>query len=285
LPSLLDDVSDVDSPSEMLAADRTLTDAEPIAAGEPSSVELSATDLLDDDDDLADATGAADATGEIEAADILEVASALRTSRLPVLSAASAPLTTTRMPSFAAMPSGHHPSSIAPLAFDVTPTRPSFQSLPSWVPTPTSTQQIARMAGIPERSPRFVMAAASVLGMCVFAAVAGAVLGYSRPNHDATAAGNPAAVHGAPRVAVVSGAHEEITPPPRTSTPAAPTAASSSSTGTIRTSPSISGVLVDGAPHKVNGGAVTVACGRHMVKAPGHPARLVIVPCGGHASL
>jgi hypothetical protein len=237
------------------------------------------------------------------------------------------------MPSFAAMPSGHHPSSIAPLAFDVTPTRPSFQSLPSWVPTPTSTQQIARMAGIPERSPRFVMAAASVLGMCVFAAVAGAVLGYSRPNHDATAAGNPAAVHGAPRVAVVSGAHGEITqppltapskdptargelepseastpasveapvprpaaargqgrggfsaPPPRTSTPAAPAAASSSSTGTIRISPSISGVLVDGAPHKVNGGAVTVACGRHMVKAPGHPARLVIVPCGGHASL
>lgn len=387
LPSLLDDApSEIDSPSEMLAADRTLTDLEPIPAEAPSSVELSATDLLEDDDALEDeheddllatdesvafrATepALADATGEIDAADILEVASALRTSRLPALSVASAPpvasalpvpsapLPTTRMPSSAAFPvatrmpssaamsAAHHPSSIAPLALEVRPSRPTYPSLPSWVPTPTSTQQIARMAGIPGRSPRFVMIAASVLGMCLFAAVGGAVLGYSRPHHDASESRTPVALHGAPRVAVVAGAREQVTEPPLTATakdrsasgeaapaeaapPTAPVAtvatvatvstteapatraleapraparggfsaprasapaagsSSSSSSGVLRVSPSVSGVLVDGAPHKVSGGALTVSCGRHMVKAPGHAARLVIVPCGGHTSL
>lgn len=314
LPSLIDDVS----------ADSTLTDLEPItgeiAAAGDSSIELSSTDL---EDELAP-----DATGEIDAVDILEVASALRTSRLPALSLHTSPLPvlTPRMPSVApvaARPShpssssmpAQGPSSIAPFALDVSaPMRPSFPS------SPTSTLQIARAAGLPRTSPRVVMAAASVAGMCIVAAALGAVLGYSRPT--ASASGAPVA---APRVAVVeaprqvvalpaemamskdpvaSGEPDEDPPvapapvapaplapasvrtnaPPRPARAVAAPAPASGSTGTIRVSQPLSGVLVDGTPHRVVGGAVVVACGRHMVKAPGQSARLVIVPCGGRAT-
>jgi hypothetical protein len=320
LPSLVDDVS----------ADSTFTDLEPITgeiavvADEPSSVELSSTDLEDE--------MSADATGEIDAVDILDVASALRTSRLPALSLDTSrlPVVTPRMPSVApvaprpsypsssAMIAARQPSSIAPFALDVTgPMRPSFPS------SPTSTLQIARAAGLPGVSPRVVMVAASVLGMCVFAAVAGAALGYSRPTRTASSGG--AAPAEGPRVAVLEPAREAVTLPLVTAAskdPAAPGEASdeavvasttpaqaprapvvhtspaphparsnvvasstgSGNLGTIRVSAPLSGILVDGTPHKVNGGAVVVSCGRHMVKAPGQSARLVIVPCGGRAT-
>jgi hypothetical protein len=52
----------------------------------------------------------------------------------------------------------------------------------------------------------------------------------------------------------------------------------------VRVPGSAPGVLVDGAPRKVSGGSVTVACGKHMVKVPGHAARSVVVPCGGAAT-
>jgi hypothetical protein len=309
LPSLIDDVS----------ADSTFTDLEPItgeiAAVADSSIELSSTDL---EDELS-----ADETGEIEPADILEVASALRTSRLPALSLRTSrlPVPTPRMPSVApaaprpSYPSSSSmaaraPSSIAPFALDVSaPMRPSFPS------SPTSTLQIARAAGLPGHSPRVVMVAASVLGMCLFAAVAGAALGYSRPT-PVTASGAPVA---APRVAEVETAHEVVALPMETASakdPSAPgepseevpvpapaprvpvranvaphppvravaPAPAAGNTGTIRVSAPLSGVLVDGTPHKVVGGGVVVACGRHMVKAPGQSARLVIVPCGGRAT-
>jgi len=47
----------------------------------------------------------------------------------------------------------------------------------------------------------------------------------------------------------------------------------------------VSGVLIDGVPHRAGGGGLVVTCGRHTVKAPGHPSRLVIIPCGGSAAL
>lgn len=141
----------------------------------------------------------ADATGEIDAVDIIEV------------SPPSLP------PSRAV-----YPSSIAPIALDVTPPRVSLASLPSWVPTPTSTQQLARAAGIPAFSARAAVIATSVIGMCLIAGTVGAVLGYSRVSaREPTAATGQPVVH-APRIAVVLGAREEITEAPLTAPAKAP---------------------------------------------------------------
>jgi hypothetical protein len=56
-------------------------------------------------------------------------------------------------------------------------------------------------------------------------------------------------------------------------------------TGFLRMPASVSGVLVDGSPHRVAGGALQVSCGWHKIKTPQHPTRPVNVPCGGTAML
>ncbi len=217
---------------------------------------------------------------------------------------------------------GKHPSSIAPLALDVTPPPRSFASAAWDTPTPPdpgeSTVEIARAAGIPSRESRFVVYTASVVGMCFVAGILGVMLGYS---HGPTSTAQPPSLAApgplAPRVAVITGAHEEITAGPilvpakdaasilegaderaaargaaAAPAAAAPAAAaparspsSSSSTGILRLPPLVSGVLIDGVPHKAGSGGLVVPCGRHTAKAPGHPSRLVIVPCGGSAAL
>jgi hypothetical protein len=135
--------------------------------------------------------------------------------------------------------------------------------------------------------------------------VGGAVLGYSRPV-AVGAASTPILLRQAPRIAVLQAAREavteapalastkdpaileapESTPSPAAVSPraAAPTTAPHPATGVIRVPGSVSGALVDGAPHKASGGALTVACGRHLVKIPGHSPRQVVVPCGGAAT-
>jgi hypothetical protein len=380
LTPLLDD-SSADVTTQLAAADRTVNDLDAFTP---------------------------DATGEIEALDILEVVEVLRTSRIPVApvsqpvslaphapphSRASEVLETSRLPAvmiaprpsvpsmpLAAMaPSGQHPSSIAPLALDVSPPPPrgSYASDPAYgsathaawrTPMPPelreSTLQIARAAGIPSRASRIVVFTASVGGMCLVAGVLGVMLGYSHgPARSAqpmslaapgpvTPGGGAVAAGAAPRVAVVTSAHEEITegpilvpakdaasiaadpldelavkpapvappvapapvsapvsapapapalrslsaapvapvvratpPSTRSSSSTSSSSTSNSSTGVLRLPASVSGVLIDGVPHKAGGGGLVVSCGRHTVKAPGHPSRLVIVPCGGSAAL
>jgi hypothetical protein len=56
-----------------------------------------------------------------------------------------------------------------------------------------------------------------------------------------------------------------------------------SRTGVIRVGPSVRGMLVDGAPTRVTGGAVVVSCGPHRTKTGIAPSRSVDVPCGGSA--
>jgi hypothetical protein len=75
--------------------------------------------------------------------------------------------------------------------------------------------------------------------------------------------------------------------PAATATPSTPaaTAAPGVSTGFLRLPASVAGVLVDGTPRRVAGGALQVTCGWHKVKTPQHPARPVNVPCGGTAML
>jgi hypothetical protein len=259
LSPLLDDAdahdSSADVTSELPAADRTVTDLEALT---PESAEA-----------------AADATGEIEALDILEVVSAqeapparapqppsdavhastipvappssraaevLETSRLPAVMIAGQQPSAPSIPAapVAGAPHGYHPSSIAPLALDVTPApRPSYASSASWHPRMPadpreSTVEIARAAGIPSRASRVVVFTASVAGMCLVAGVLGVMIGYShgpssKAQPQSLAAPGPAttsktgastgastgAVNPAiPHTAVVTGAREEITEGP-----------------------------------------------------------------------
>jgi hypothetical protein len=187
---------------------------------------------------------------------------------------------------------------------------------------------MARAAGIPKLPPRLVVAATSVLGLCLVAALGGAVLGYTRPVAAGSAAGASPSVGQVPRTTVLEPARALVTDPPDTApgkeasstdgapdpegapeasnataspapvptvhaaaaraaaAPARPSgpAHARAATGVVHVPGSAAGVLVDGAPHKVSGGSVTVACGKHLVKVPGHSARSVVVPCGGAAT-
>lgn len=72
-------------------------------------------------------------------------------------------------------------------------------------------------------------------------------------------------------------------PAPVASPAAAP--APKSSVGTVRVNESLSVIQVDGRYVRVQGGAVSVACGTHKIKAGMGNARVVVVPCGGVVSL
>lgn len=112
------------------------------------------------------------------------------------------------------------------------------------------------------------------------------------PTPVAVAALAPAAPAPAPRIATPApapraapAAHPPSSPASLTTSASTSSATTSSGTGVLRLPASVSGVLIDGVPHKAGGGGLVVSCGRHTVKAPGHPSRLVIVPCGGSAAL
>ena len=372
LAPLLDD-SFADVTSQLPAAERTVTDLDAFTPDAPDATgEIEALDILEVVEVLrtprvsvapiapvapvaqpvSDASHASSVPCTPPSSRASEV---LETTRLPAVMIAAPQPSLPSIPMAMAAPPGHHPSSIAPLALDVTPPpRSSFASASWHTPMPPdpreSTVEIARAAGIPSRASRIVVFTASVVGMCLVAGILGVMLGYShgpasKAQPPSLAAPGPvptgpvAAGPAAPHIPVVTGAHEEITegpilvpakdaasifeadevatpapapspvavaaPAPR-SAPAAPVAhaaapaprspsssgaagTSSSnaggSTGVLRLPATVSGVLIDGVPHKAGGGGLVVSCGRHMVKAPGHPSRLVIVPCGGSAAL
>lgn len=77
-------------------------------------------------------------------------------------------------------------------------------------------------------------------------------------------------------------ASQPVTASAPRSKPAPKGNATPQATGTLRVP--TSAVLVDGAPKKVVSGAVTVTCGRHVVKAPMRGTKTIDVPCGGTAS-
>ncbi|MEA2753377.1 MAG: hypothetical protein QOI41_7520, partial [Myxococcales bacterium] len=90
----------------------------------------------------------------------------------------------------------------------------------------------------------------------------------------------------APRTAPAAPASRPAAPVTRSSSSSSSSSsAGASNTGVLRLPATVSGVLIDGVPHKAGGGGLVVTCGRHTVKAPGHPSRLIIIPCGGSASL
>ncbi|MEO8798866.1 MAG: hypothetical protein ABI551_13340 [Polyangiaceae bacterium] len=55
--------------------------------------------------------------------------------------------------------------------------------------------------------------------------------------------------------------------------------------GILRFAHATNGVLVDGAPHKVSGGALFVTCGAHRVRVPHGASHTVNVPCGRTVTL
>jgi hypothetical protein len=62
-------------------------------------------------------------------------------------------------------------------------------------------------------------------------------------------------------------------------------AAHASRGGLLRVPASVKGVLVDGAPHRVERGLVSLPCGTHTIKAPSRPARTLTVACAGTTTL
>jgi hypothetical protein len=127
--------------------------------------------------------------------------------------------------------------------------------------------------------------------------VAGAVV---RAVEGSTLRAAPAPERVAVRDALRSGAiqakvlaREEVPSAPSQSTPAvravpAPHAATRPAapqltTGLVRVPPSVRGMLIDGAPTRVERGAIVVACGPHTAKTGFAPSRRIDVPCGGTA--
>jgi hypothetical protein len=120
--------------------------------------------------------------------------------------------------------------------------------------------------------------------MVIEAANEGTILKPLSASEKAGGASDSPASHAAASIhAAASSASTGESAPPATAA-AAPAPAQKRS-GVIRVSPLLRGVLVDGAPHAVHGGAVVVTCGRHTVKAPGGSSHAVDVPCGGSTSI
>ena len=71
----------------------------------------------------------------------------------------------------------------------------------------------------------------------------------------------------------------------RRATSATSAAPRASHGGLLRVAPSVKGILVDGAPHRVERGVIAIACGTHTIKAPSQPARSVTVACAGMTTL
>jgi hypothetical protein len=71
-------------------------------------------------------------------------------------------------------------------------------------------------------------------------------------------------------VSALPGGHRAVT-----TTPRAP------QRGLLRVPQSVKGVLVDGAPHRVENGILSVPCGTHTIKAPSQPARSLVIACAG----
>lgn len=54
---------------------------------------------------------------------------------------------------------------------------------------------------------------------------------------------------------------------------------SAHSGGLLRFAPSIKGILIDGAPHRIERGTVSLPCGTHTIKVPPQPARTITIAC------
>ena len=66
---------------------------------------------------------------------------------------------------------------------------------------------------------------------------------------------------------------------------AAVTTTRASHVGLLRLPPSVKGILVDGAPRRVERGIVSLPCGTHTIKAPSQPARPVTIACAATTML
>jgi hypothetical protein len=219
-----------------------------------------------------------------------------------------------------APPPVEHPSSITPMAVDVSPvvSMPPAARMPSF-PVVSVAAPVARgkhettqtyLTQLPLKRPSFeAYVAAGALAACALGAVALlAVLGISRG-----AASSEAAATRVARPAVIAAASEGSIQKPASgpekgpggipasattttstsaaesistaSLPAAPARPAAPRYGVIKVSPLLRGILVDGSPHAVRGGSVPVTCGRHTVKSPGGAPHTVEVPCGGSTSI
>jgi hypothetical protein len=175
-------------------------------------------------------------------------------------------------------------SSIAPFAVDVGKRRPSQLLAETYIIPPS--QRTSRIS--------LAAAAGAIAALSIVSAVALRV---------------PPAPHalGQPRTPRVVAAHEAVLIPVRTApnkdlidldddasttlpvsalpTHHAPATPRPSQIGLLRVAPSVKGILVDGAPHRIDRGVVSLACGTHTIKAPSQPARTLVVACAATTTL
>ncbi|MDB4941956.1 MAG: hypothetical protein JWP97_1490 [Labilithrix sp.] len=255
-----------------------------------------------------------DVTSEISALDILEVtalagASASVTTDVtgsPVpTEIARVPAATTRTPTMSSTAlRAAQPSSLAPLSLDVMAPRVpgaahhTRDAGAAWLPTSSAMIDFTAAAGLPRTRSRVIAYVSAVAAACLVAGTVGAVLGYAGSRTATASAPSSPTVFQAPRLPTVLEATEEVTQGPgsalQKSAPEAgepPTSHAASggahaapahpATGILRVPSGTTGALVDGAPQRVEGSSLVVACGHRRVKLPGRSVRNVDVPCGG----
>jgi hypothetical protein len=55
--------------------------------------------------------------------------------------------------------------------------------------------------------------------------------------------------------------------------------------GVLRFAPAIKGILIDGAPHRIERGIVVLPCGTHTIKVPSQPTRTLTIACASTPAL
>lgn len=170
-----------------------------------------------------------------------------------------------------------HPSSMSPLALDIGAEAEAARVEP--------TTEVAPGAKIPRRArPELAIvagvAAWTVMAASVFLVLAGTYIGVKQHSaakanaaHAQVAATPPPVVEVA-RPPVFAPQEKIVQPVPVVKGPAG------AQTGVLRVPTSMKNIFVDGAPRKVEGGALFLSCGKHLIKAPGRPPRTVEIPCG-----
>ncbi len=237
-------------------------------------------------------------TSEVEGADILSVANVAEDMTLEIQ---RSPPQEVAPPVSIAPPRSLRP----PASFDL-PRVPKVHRDPFRSPKPLprtitpevrapfdSTVEIRKASGIPDRPALATTVAVLVGAGALVGALVLAVSFSTAPKAEAersiaAAPPAPASDEGellSPQALPESAAAVEPEPaPPPVAKPARAKAVSgrtsSDKIGVLRLPISVRGVLVDGAPQRVVGGALYLACGAHRIKTPKHASRTVDVPCG-----
>lgn len=265
----------------------------------------------------------ADRTSEVDALDILSVDASLadpdRTGEvdaLDIVSVEAIELPTSRMPTLKAPPRIVLVDSVAPVALRANEPTQIIRRERFWTTERRSALVTSTRSVLATKRARSVMMLAAALGAWAFFASFAIVGGYgavkilraSRAEAAPVALALPSSadVPALPtdttrssdsEVAPLLYSETDNTAAASDAVPSTPLRASTTHSdeifrrpsktqvGVLRLPASVSGVLVDGSPQRVSGGALILACGDHRIRPPHSSARVVRVPCGKTVTL